>query len=420
MNTKKYSYTFFMSLAFVMILTAYPLFAQTSDEGEIQTPVVEIQNVEEEVQNDVIIPPSSVVEENKNTPYNVKQEETKLKEVLSSPVDKSCEIEQSNKEEPISKEEVQTTEFSNEHVTIKNSVNDSEIKEHVQKTQPDKCSIFIQRVINIFDKPKIKSFIAKVTVLRDRIKLYLSEVPIFKKYGLFECKVPQKSGKNCPYIVPFYYVNPKSSLDNENFKNIISDKITSFSELMPYNLANQSLVTNPLESDNSGKRVPSEGTVDTLFLMNSPSPVISVKGNTKTAKIVIDIRNNTLYKYNKLGFPEKAYAVATGARGMRTMPGLRIVTHKEHFPYSNAPDSKRGKDPYSYGPHIIFVNVIDPETGRQWSVEQLLHGNGNEASIGKKVSHGCVRTNNKVMDKELSREVARGDYILLINPDVDL
>ena len=61
----------------------------------------------------------------------------------------------------------------------------------------------------------------------------------------------------------------------------------------------------------------------------------------------------------------------------------------------------------------------NPKTGRQTVVDQFLHGNGNERSIGRKVSHGCMRTNNKVMIQELSKEVYRGDYVLLINPDLN-
>ena len=95
------------------------------------------------------------------------------------------------------------------------------------------------------------------------------------------------------------------------------------------------------------------------------------------------------------------------------------MTYKERFPYAGAPESKRALDPYSYGPYILFLNAVEPRTGRQYCVEQLLHGNGNEYSIGRKVSHGCVRTNNIVMKKELSKEVKRGDYVLLINPDID-
>ena len=94
---------------------------------------------------------------------------------------------------------------------------------------------------------------------------------------------------------------------------------------------------------------------------------------------------------------------------MRTRSGLRIVTYKERFPYSGDPTSLRAQDPFSYGPYIIFVNVIDPKTGRQTVIQQLLHGNGNEYSIGKKVSHGCVRTNNSVMKYELSKEIKRGE-----------
>jgi lipoprotein-anchoring transpeptidase ErfK/SrfK len=160
------------------------------------------------------------------------------------------------------------------------------------------------------------------------------------------------------------------------------------------------------------------GTTDIRVLLNAPSPEIEVVGKHLFAKIVIDIANNTLYKYDEYGFPLKAYLVATGARGTRTMAGLRIVTYKEKFPYKGAPkDCKRLFDPYSYGPYIIFMNRVNPKTGRQIYVDQFLHGNGNERSIGRKVSHGCIRTNNTVMRQELSKEVNRGDYVLLINPD---
>lgn len=214
---------------------------------------------------------------------------------------------------------------------------------------------------------------------------------------------------------PYYFIMP--SIPNDYLKNIVFPKdIANIMELLPYSLTIQKNTIYKMDAPR--KAVTSRGTTNMLVLMNAPSPKIEVLGKSHFAKLVIDIRNNTLYKYDKNGLPLKAYLVATGARGTRTYAGLRIVTYKERFPYAGDPTSKRALDPYSYGPYIIFMNVVNPKTGRQYVIEQLLHGNGSEYSIGKKVSHGCVRTNNSVMKYELSKEVKRGDYVLLINPDV--
>ena len=216
-------------------------------------------------------------------------------------------------------------------------------------------------------------------------------------------------------FAPYYYIMP--SVPDDYVKKIISsDDITNIEELLTYNLTIQKNLIFKMSAPKN--IVTSRGVTDLLVLMNAPSPQIKITGKPQLAKLVIDIRNNTLYKYDKNGFPVKAYLVATGAYGTRTMSGLRIVTYKERFPYAGDPTSKRAQDPYSYGPYIIFMNAVNPKTGRQYVVEQLLHGNGSEYSIGKKVSHGCVRTNNSVMKYELSKEVKRGDYILLINPDI--
>lgn len=216
-------------------------------------------------------------------------------------------------------------------------------------------------------------------------------------------------------FAPYYFIMP-SIPENYLRKTIFPKDITNIRELLPYTLTIQKNTIYKMDAPEN--IVTSRGVTDMLVLLNAPSPKIEILGKPHFAKLVIDIRNNTLYKYDENGFPLKAYLVATGASGTRTSTGLRIVTYKERFPYAGDPTSKRAQDPYSYGPYIIFMNVVNPKTGRQYVIEQLLHGNGSEYSIGKKVSHGCVRTNNSVMKYELSKEVKRGDYILLINPDI--
>lgn len=217
-------------------------------------------------------------------------------------------------------------------------------------------------------------------------------------------------------FAPYYSIMPEIP-DDYLKKMVFYNDITNIIELLPYSLT---MLKDTIYKMNPPKNIVTpQGTTNMLVLINAPSPHIKILGKSHFAKLVIDIRNNTLYKYDKSGFPLKAYLVATGARGTRTRTGLRIVTYKERFPYSSDPTSLRAQDPFSYGPYIIFVNVINPKTGKQSVIQQLLHGNGSEYSIGKKVSHGCVRTNNSVMKYELSKEIKRGDYILLINPDID-
>ena len=217
-------------------------------------------------------------------------------------------------------------------------------------------------------------------------------------------------------FIPYYFLYPEST-KNYLERIAFTNNITHPQELLPYGYIMKNI---EIRYDIPKETVTPQGITDMGVLLDAPSPKIEVMGKSMLAKLVIDIRKNTLYKYDEDGFPQKAYLVATGARGTRTKAGLRIVTYKEKFPYKGAPkDCKRLNDPYSYGPVIIFFNAVNPKTGRKIYVDQFLHGNGNEKSIGRKVSHGCVRTNNNVMRNELSKEVNRGDYVLLINPDVN-
>ena len=251
-------------------------------------------------------------------------------------------------------------------------------------------------------------------MLKEIIVQKLSSNQFFARF-FPEQAAERKPIENPRDYIPYYFLYPEQT-GNFLEKIIFTDKITSPLEFLPlrYMLKNYEVKT--LEAP-KGVVTP-EGIEDIRVLINAPSPKIEVMGKSMFAKIVVDIRNNTLYKYDKDGFPLKAYLVATGARGSRTRAGLRIVTYMEKFPYRGAPKNcKRLFDPYSYGPYILFLNAVNPKTGRQTVVDQFLHGNGNEKSIGRKVSHGCMRTNNKVMRNELSKEVKRGDYVLLINPD---
>lgn len=362
----------------IALFTVQPLFAQISvyDEIEQSAPVEEVQTIETQ--------PVQTEEPSVSSEEKEQVEEQNIKpEIVTEETEKTTE-----ETAPAEPKPVQTVQQKTTTVTL---------KKIEQKS-------FLSKVLEKINSLNLSN---KLTLAKNSVLKYLSEQQFINKFYKQEQVAEHKEYLE---FAPYYFIYPSF-----NSYGMFADNITNIIELMPYTLG----ISNMAHKLNAPKNlVTPQGITDTLVLMNAPSPKIEVVGKSMYAKLVIDIKNNTLYKYDKNGFPLKAYLVATGARGTRTMPGLRVVTYMERFPYQSLPDSKRALDPYSYGPYIIFLNVVDPKTGRQYVVEQLLHGNGNEYSIGKKVSHGCVRTNNNVMRKELSKEVKRGDYILLINPDI--
>jgi lipoprotein-anchoring transpeptidase ErfK/SrfK len=159
--------------------------------------------------------------------------------------------------------------------------------------------------------------------------------------------------------------------------------------------------------------IPAHGTKERNILFNAPNPDVMIMGKHKKATIVVDITNNILYKYDKTGNPQSAYLIASGKKSTPTHTGVRVVSHVESYPYRKAPiSSKRRKNPRDYGPRIICLNIINTKTGELSSTGEFIHGNNNPNSIGKHVSHGCMRMDNSVI-KELSTQVKRGDIVVI-------
>lgn len=159
--------------------------------------------------------------------------------------------------------------------------------------------------------------------------------------------------------------------------------------------------------------IPPMGTEEKTVLLGAPSPEIIIEGEKKLAAIVVDLAKNILYHYNPRGEAIKAYLVATGKKNTPTKEGVRVVSHVERYPYKSAPAStKRRKKPWDYGPRIICLETIDPDTGKKGTTGQFIHGNHNPSSLGQNASLGCVRMDNTVI-KELSGQVKRGDIVIL-------
>jgi lipoprotein-anchoring transpeptidase ErfK/SrfK len=406
MNFRNYVFIF---LAGLFISIIQPSYVQASEAvfDEIEnfvTPAEEMQ-LESPVQNELSEPPQTEDEEQsvENNEQPAKEDED-IDQNTSTVEEQTFSVKETStepKQENISAETPQTNE--------NNTVESVPEEKTVQREKYFSLSELYNQFCNFF----LKLSVDKIIALKETIIQHLPS----KQYECVSCCKPITENKtltNKKDFIPYYFLYPPIK---KYFERItFTDKITNPTEFLTYCYAIKNFEGNKINAPKDV--VTPQGITDIRVLINAPSPQIEVMGKALLAKIVVDIRNNTLYKYDEDGFPLKAYLVATGARGTRTMPGLRIVTYKEKFPYKGAPkDCKRIFDPYSYGPYIIFLNRVNPKTGKQSYVDQFLHGNGNERSIGRKVSHGCMRTNNNVMRNELSKEVKRGDYILLINPD---
>lgn len=158
--------------------------------------------------------------------------------------------------------------------------------------------------------------------------------------------------------------------------------------------------------------IPINGSNDISVLIKAPDPKITIAGEEKVASIVVDIKNNILYRYNRTGHPIKAYPVATGKTSTPTKSGIRIVDHIEKYPYKYAYGSKRKRNPKDYGPYILILNILDVKTGKTYPTGQFIHGCRHESSIGKKVSHGCTRLGNEVITNFAIKEIKPGDLVV--------
>ena len=152
---------------------------------------------------------------------------------------------------------------------------------------------------------------------------------------------------------------------------------------------------------------------DPELLANAPSNKITVAGQEKQARIVVSLSTNKLYLYDENGQAEEVHSIASGAKNTPTHKGLRQVSHIETYPYASANGTKRQKNPKPYGPKILVLNIVDPETGKsKGSNGEFIHGNSNESSIGKYASHGCMRMHNDQI-KRMAEMVAPGSYVLI-------
>ncbi len=154
-----------------------------------------------------------------------------------------------------------------------------------------------------------------------------------------------------------------------------------------------------------------KGTSNPEYLLDAPNPELLIAGEKRIAKIVIDLNQNRLYKYDDKGHATEVYAVASGKKSCPTTPMIKSVAWIEKYPYQNAYGSKRKKNPAAYGPNLIVLFKVDPKTGETYCTNgQFLHGNNNFNSLGTYASLGCVRVDNDAI-KKFAKELKKGDIV---------
>ena len=195
--------------------------------------------------------------------------------------------------------------------------------------------------------------------------------------------------------------------------------LTSMLSVASLKQANSSQIYSlEMQQDTFERTITPQGVKDTTILRLAPKPDIVINGKKKKAGIVVDLSTNILYRYDKDGNPINAYLIASGKKSTPTDKGVRIVTHKETFPYRGAPRrSKRRRAPRDYGPMIICLNKINPKTGEQSSTGEFIHGCRSyektfELTPDRYVSHGCMRMDNEVI-KALAPTVEKGEIIII-------
>lgn len=153
---------------------------------------------------------------------------------------------------------------------------------------------------------------------------------------------------------------------------------------------------------------------DSLLLRNAPSAEITIKGEKKLATLVVDIKNNLLYRYNQAGQAIEAFKMACGKSTTPTPTGISVITKIHDYPYLTcAPGTKRRKSPKDYGPKLLELFVVNPQNGTTFDNGVYIHGTRKPEAIGKKWTHGCVRVHNKDI-LYLAPLVKPGQYVHFI------
>ncbi len=184
----------------------------------------------------------------------------------------------------------------------------------------------------------------------------------------------------------------------------------------PLLLATQTIKPQKIEGLQQDVFVRTEAVKDELKVADSMlmSPELIVAGEAIYPAVVVDLSEGRLYHYDFDTCLNDVYPIASGKKSTPTKPALKVINSIEKYPYTEAPKTtKRFRNPDDYGTYLLNLSKIDPETGLVVGNDgQFIHGTFEPESIGKRVSKGCIRVHNDVIET-LANSLKSGQYVLI-------
>jgi lipoprotein-anchoring transpeptidase ErfK/SrfK len=124
---------------------------------------------------------------------------------------------------------------------------------------------------------------------------------------------------------------------------------------------------------------------------------------TTSSRVVVDLSARKLYVYQR-GALVKSFPVAVGKPSLPTPTGTFYITQKLVPPDPNG----------AYGALALGTSAFQPKLSSWPDGGQVgIHGTNEPWLIGKAISHGCVRMNDKDV-KEVSRLVPTGSPVEIV------
>lgn len=156
-----------------------------------------------------------------------------------------------------------------------------------------------------------------------------------------------------------------------------------------------------------------------IYFYFASSPIVEMEEGGDLSKLIVDKNQLMLKVVNKEGDTIMNFPVAVGTNygdkkrdgDLRTPEGAFKVTSIEKsssWTYDFEDDNK-GPIKGAYGPWFIRLDAA-PHQGIG------IHGTHDNSTIGKRVSHGCIRMRNKDLQK-LKPLISKGTVVIITEDD---
>lgn len=311
------------------------------------------------------------------------------------------------------------------------------IKEPAKKFQ-DTISKKFKNILKPENHPKYKTLLHSYIIYPPKAKKEIKELEKFLPYA-------KKLTSNSDTIFVLLGINTIEKFSNitntpiifaennlyswKNFRNFAKNFININTSLLDSTQNDTIIIIYPPQSENYakelGKKIQNNFKIKPKYLpdTNFKNIIISFKSFIPPAEVWIRIVKSKfelyLYKGNQI---IKSYKIGIGKNegdkqkvgDMRTPEGdFYIISIHDSRNWTH--DFKDGKGPIkgAYGPWFLrlYTGADRTKSGKSWSGIGI-HGTHDPSSIGKNVSEGCIRMNNKDIE-ELKKFVKIGTRVII-------